>query len=107
MNKIIGAVILCCLLYSHAWGVNQAVFTQSQITGVKVTYHASALQNGLIEIWTNENKYYAVSFPGTSIEHVSKMAHDIRECQSIVIRWEDAPASQQRRNVTDFWMSIR
>lgn len=106
-KRMLGVIILGCLLSSHAWATNQSVFTRAQINAVKITYHASAPQNGLIEIWTNENKFYAVSLPNTNIENVSQMAHDIRNCNSIVIRWEEAPGSPQRRNVTNFWMSIQ
>lgn len=107
MKKMSGAVVLGCLLSFQAWAVNQNVFNQSQITSVKTSYHAVSPQNGEIQIYTNDGKYYAVSLPSTNIENVSQMAHDIRGCENIVIRWEEVAGIPQRRRVTDFWMSIR
>ena len=108
LKIIIGIAGLLFLAQSAGATTQQKWFTNAQLSTVKVSFATGSLNNGAVEIRAHDNNEYVIRLEGSTLDLAMKLAHEVRTCGGILIRFEDMPGSAaNRKTVTNFWMTVR
>ena len=109
MKKMIVAyLVVGILLAVHSiWASEQKVFTGAQITQVQVGFATSNYNGAHLEIRGNDGNAYVTDLGGSdALSKVFQLAHEIKNCASIVVRYENTDIAT-KKNLTNYWISIR
>ncbi|MBI2646525.1 MAG: hypothetical protein HYW85_05805 [Deltaproteobacteria bacterium] len=106
--KII-AGIAGLLFWAQSAGADtqQKWFNNAQLTTVRVGYAIASSTSANVEILANDNNEYVIRLTGAdSLDQAIKLAHEVRSCSGILIRFDTA-STNNRKTVTNFWMTVR